>query len=328
VSAPTQPEPDVEPDPPGPGAASAAAELIAGLTAAAPAIPPKFFYDDLGSRLFTAITALPEYYPTRTEAALLAQQLPAIAAAAPVAGCTFVDLGAGNCEKAARLFATVRPSHYVAVDIASGFLRDALAVLQRLHPGIAMQGVGTDFSRRLRLPPSVPRERRLFFYPGSSIGNFTPADAVTFLRSVRDEMDAQGLLWIGVDLHKPKAVLEPAYDDALGVTAAFNKNVLTHVNRLLGADFDLGDWRHVAFYDDAQGRIEMHLEARRELHVTWPGGGRTFRAGERIHTENSYKHTVPGFRALLAAAGLRAVGHWTDPRQWFAFFVAEPATAP
>jgi dimethylhistidine N-methyltransferase len=298
------------------------ARLLAGLAATPAAIPPKWFYDDLGSRLFAAITALPEYYPTRSEAELLRTHLPAIVAATPVTGGTLIDLGAGNCEKAAPLFPHLRPRHYVAVDISDDYLRDCLQRLQRLHPDIAMHGVGTDFSERLDLPPTLPTQRRTFFYPGSSIGNFTPADAVTFLRSVRDHMGHDGALWIGVDLQKPHAVLEPAYDDALGVTAAFNKNVLTHVNRVASTDFVLADWRHVAFYDARLGRIEMHLEAVRDVHVSWPGGGRTFARGERIHTENSYKHTIPGFRDLLARAGLSPAGHWTDDRGWFAFFVA------
>ncbi len=302
------------------------AHLLAGLASACPSIAPKYFYDELGSRLFTAITALPEYYPTRTEAELLAQHLPAITAAAPTVGATLIDLGAGNCEKAARLFAAVRPTTYVAVDISAEFLRGCLARLQRLHTGITMLGVGTDFSARLDLPPSVPSHRRLFFYPGSSIGNFTPRDAHTFLRSVRAQMLTDGVLWIGVDLQKARDVLELAYDDPLGVTAAFNKNVLQHVNRIVGTDFDLADWRHVAFYEPQLGRIEMHLEAVTDVRVTWPGGGRLFRAGQRIHTENSYKHTVPSFRALLAEAGLHTVGHWTDAAGWFAFFVATPTS--
>jgi L-histidine N-alpha-methyltransferase len=328
VTAPTPNTPAAEAQPPadaGSPADEELARLLAGLAAGQPSIPPKYFYDDLGSRLFAAITALPEYYPTRTEAALLASHLPAIAAAAPVDGGTLVDLGAGNCEKAPALFPHVRPSSYVAVDISSDFLGEALTRLQRLHPDITMLGVGTDFSRRLELPPTVPQHRRVFFYPGSSIGNFTPEEACAFLRSVAGQMRGDGALWIGVDLQKAHDVLEVAYDDPLGVTAAFNKNVLRHVNRLVGSDFDLADWRHVAFYDAREGRIEMHLEAHRDVRVTWPGGGRTFRRGQRIHTENSYKHTIPGFRALLEDAGLRAVGHWTDARQWFAFFVAVPA---
>jgi hypothetical protein len=162
-----------------------------GLGAAIPHIAPRFFYDELGSRLFTAITALPEYYPTRTEAQLLRQHLPAIVAAAPVQGATLVDLGAGNCEKAASLFAAVHPQRYVAVDISVEFLRESLDRLQRLHPGIDMVGVGTDFSQQLELPPTLGRHRRLFFYPGSSIGNFTPDDAVAFLRSVLLKKRAQ-----------------------------------------------------------------------------------------------------------------------------------------
>lgn len=302
-----------------------AAELHRGLLARPAAIPPKWFYDDLGSRLFAAITALPEYYPTRTEAALLREHLPAIAGAAPVTGGTLIDLGAGDCRKAAALFATVRPSTYVAVDIADGFLRDALTSLRREHPGIAMLGVATDFSARLDLPPTVPTTRRVFFYPGSSIGNFTPPDAIAFLASVRAAMGDDGVLWIGVDLRKPVHLLVPAYDDALGVTAAFNKNALQHLNRVVGTDFAVADWRHVALWNDRLGRVEMHLEAVRDLHVSWPGGKRAFAAGERIHTENSYKHTLDGFTGLLAEAGLAARGRWTDANGWFAFFVAVPA---
>ncbi|MFY9343489.1 MAG: L-histidine N(alpha)-methyltransferase [Planctomycetota bacterium] len=315
-------------EPPATPPAEEVAGLRAGIAAEHAAIPPKYFYDELGSRLFAAITALPEYYPTRTEAALLRQHLPAITAAAPVTGGTLIDLGAGNCEKAAVLFPFVQPRDYIAVDISAEFLRDCLARLQRLHPAIAMRSVGTDFSERLELPPGLPAHRRTFFYPGSSIGNFTPEQARTFLRSVRAHMGHDGALWIGVDLQKARDVLERAYDDPLGVTAAFNQNVLLHVNRLASTDFALADWRHVAFYDVGHHRIEMHLEAVRELRVRWPGGERRFRAGERIHTENSYKHTVPGFRALLAEAGLRTAGHWTDPAQWFAFFVAVPDGRP
>jgi L-histidine N-alpha-methyltransferase len=305
--------------------ADAREEILAGLAGAPPSIAPKFLYDQLGSRLFEAITALPEYYPTRTEAELLAEHLPAITAAAPVDGGTLIDLGAGSCAKAAALFPHVRPGTYVAVDIAGAFLGGAVEQLQRLHPGLPMVAVETDFTAGLELPAAVPRQRRLFFYPGSSIGNFTPSEAVAFLRTVRGEMQPDSVLWIGVDLQKDPALLVAAYDDALGVTAAFNRNVLLHVNRLAGTDFALADWRHVALYDERAGRIEMHLEAVRDVDVRWRNGGRTFRAGQRIHTENSYKYTVPHFRSVLGAADLHAVGHWTDPAGWFAFFVARPA---
>jgi L-histidine Nalpha-methyltransferase len=304
-----------------------AARIRADLAAPTASIAPRWFYDDLGSRLFRAITALPEYYPTRTEAALLQQHLQAIVAATALHRPTMIDLGAGDCEKAARLLDTVQPSTYVAVDISAAFLHEALAQLRRHHPGIDMLGVGADFAERLELPAAVPSERRLFFYPGSSIGNFTPPDAQRFLASVRAQMHGASALWIGVDLHKPREVLELAYDDPLGVTAAFNRNVLRHVNHLAGTDFDVSDWKHVAFYAERLGRIEMHLEALRPVTVRWPDGVRRFTTGERIHTENSYKHTVPGFRAMLGQAGLRTVEHWTDARGWFAFFLAVPDRA-
>lgn len=311
-----------------PAPADDRAALLAGLGSPQPSIPPRFFYDDLGSRLFAAITALDEYYPTRTEAELLRLHLPAIAQATGLRRPTLVDLGAGNCEKAARLFPTVQPAHYVAVDIATDYLRLALGDLHRRFPGIEMCGVATDFSARLVLPAAVPTARRLFFYPGSSIGNFTPDDAVGFLASLRQQMGGDGALWIGVDLQKPVAIVERAYDDALGVTAAFNRNVLLHVNRIAGSDFAVDDWRHVARYDTREHRIEMHLECARDVVVTWPGGQRSFARGQRIHTENSYKHTVAGFRDLLARAGLCTIGCWTDPADWFGFFAAVPATAP
>jgi dimethylhistidine N-methyltransferase len=291
------------------------------LLAPQPSIPPKFFYDELGSRLFAAITALDEYYLARTEAELLDEHLPAIAAAASATGCTFIDLGAGNCEKAARCFPIVAPACYVAVDISSDFLRSSLDDMQRRFPDLEMLGVSTDFAVRLELPAAVPRHRRLFFYPGSSIGNFTPTEAVAFLASLRRQMHG-GLLWIGVDLQKPIDVLERAYDDGLGVTAAFNRNMLRNCNRLAGTDFAIDDWRHVAFFNAAESRIEMHLESVRDVEVSWPGGHRRFRAGDRIHTENSYKHSLDGFAAILAAAGLRCAQRWTDAAGWFGFFVA------
>jgi dimethylhistidine N-methyltransferase len=309
-----------------PGAALPADEAAAGLRARPAALPPKFFYDALGSRLFDAITALPEYYPTRTEAAIFASERPAIAAAVHAAlgpTPTLIDLGAGSCDKAAAFFAALHPAHYVAVDISATHLRDTLARLQRLHPGIAMTGVGLDFSRQLALPAGVqdPGQPALVFYPGSSIGNFAPDDALRLLRQAH-ALAAGGALLIGVDRVKPRPVLEAAYDDALGVTAAFNLNVLRHVNTLLGSDFDLRQWQHRAFFNADASRIEMHLQAREALAVRWPGGGRDFAGGERIHTENSYKWTPETFGALLHDAGWRGLQHWTDAQGWFSVFLA------
>jgi L-histidine N-alpha-methyltransferase len=296
------------------------AELSAGLLAHAAAIAPKYFYDALGSRLFDAITELPEYYPTRTEAQILAARGVDIAATVGP-GRTLVDLGAGNCEKAGRLFATLQPRRYVAVDISVEFLRHSLACLQREHTAMDMVGVGVDFSQSLQLPAEVGAAPRTLFYPGSSIGNFTPADAQAFLQRAR-EASPGGNLLIGVDLVKAKAVLDAAYDDELGVTAAFNLNTLAHVNRLLGSNFALRQWQHVAFFDEARSRIEMHLEAREAVTVRWPGGERRFAAGERIHTENSCKYTVESFDALLRRAGYVHTCCWTDDQGWFAVFAA------
>lgn len=301
-------------------AAAVRAELARGLQASTAFTSPKYLYDALGSRLFEAITHLPEYYPTRTEATIFARHAAEMAALLP-AGMTLVDLGAGNCEKAARLFDVLRPARYVAVDISVAFLRDALASLQRQHPGLDMLGVGLDFSAQLTLPPQAGDGPRLVFYPGSSIGNFTPAEALVFLRQARQAAQGGGLL-IGVDLVKPVAVLEPAYDDALGVTAAFNRNLLRHINHLLGSDFDVTQWRHRARFNLQDARIEMHLEAVQDLTVCWPGAQRHFGEGECIHTENSCKYTPSQFGSLLREAGFSQIEQWRDEQDWFAVFLA------
>lgn len=291
-------------------------ELCRGLSAPAAFVPPKYFYDELGSKLFAAICELPEYYPTRTEAAILKSNLAAIA---EVVGqdATLIDLGAGDCAKASRLFSALQPGQYVPVDISVEFLRDAVGQLQKRFPHIRMTGLGMDFSTSINLPDAVEKSKRLFFYPGSSIGNFTPAQAVEFLQRLRGDCDDDGGVLIGVDLVKDHAVLNAAYDDALGVTAAFNLNVLSHLNKLLEANFDIRNWRHVSFFNAEQSRIEMYLEARCSHAVKWRGGERLFQEGERIHTENSYKYTQAGFIPLLQQAGWMVNRIWTDEQGWF-----------
>ena len=301
-----------------------AQELERGLLQRHAAVSPKYLYDALGSALFVAITELPEYYPTRTEAAIMAGHGAEIARAARALlpdGFALVDLGAGDGAKAARLFGALQPARYVAVDVAESFLRVSLTALQQRHPQLPMTGVVADFARHLSLPDGVHDGASLVFYPGSSIGNFSPADAVQLLRQAR-ELSRGGALLIGADLVKPKAVLEAAYDDALGVTAAFNLNVLRHLNQRLGCNFDVRDWQHLALYDERQSRIEMHLQARRSVQLAWPGQRRSFAEGERIHTEYSYKWTRGAFEALLHEAGWRDVRCWTDERDWFGVYLA------
>jgi dimethylhistidine N-methyltransferase len=296
-------------------------ELIDGLARPQAQAAPKHLYDLLGSRLFEAITELPEYYPTRTERAIFDRHAAEMAAHAGT-GRALVDLGAGNCAKAARLFNAFRPARYVAVDISTAFLKGALGSLQREHPEIAMVGVGMDFSSTFELPAEAGPGPRTLFYPGSSIGNFNPDAALAFLTQARAAC-AGGALVIGVDLIKDHAMLEAAYDDPLQVTAAFNRNLLLHFNRLAGTDFRLADWAHRAFFNAAQARIEMHLVANRAVTVGWPGGERHFAAGATIHTENSYKWRVADFERLLAAAGFDSPRHWQDRQGWFAVFVAQ-----
>lgn len=297
------------------------AELDAGLRAHGPSISPKYLYDSLGSRLFEAICELPEYYPTRTEASIFARHGNAIASAIG-RGRNLIDLGAGNCAKAASLFPLLQPAQYVAIDISAAFVREALEQLQQRYSHIEMTALGQDFSAKLDLPSAVRREKRLFFYPGSSIGNFAPAEAVAFLRRARSQCDEDGHLLIGIDLVKDGAVLDAAYDDALGVTAAFNLNLLRHVNYLVCADFDVRQWRHSGKYNELQHRIEMHLEAREALTVNWHGGSRAFLAGERIHTENSYKYSQDRAVELLEKSGWKVTDVWTDPSRWFGVFHA------
>jgi dimethylhistidine N-methyltransferase len=303
------------------------AELDAGLRARHACMSPKFLYDALGSKLFEAICELPEYYPTRTEAAIFARHGADIAATAG-SGVTLVDLGAGNCAKAASLFPLLRPAQYVPVDISADFLQDAVARLRQRFPHIDMRAVGMDFSSSAwRLPDFVHEDRRLFFYPGSSIGNFAPDEAREFLRRVHAQCGADGGILIGIDLAKDGAVLDAAYDDALGVTAAFNLNLLRHVNRLLDADFDIRGWRHRGFYNAAEGRVEMHLEARSAQQVNWRGGSRRFEAGEWIHTENSYKYRQSEAVGLLEQSGFAATRVWTDEQGWFAVIHARALPA-
>lgn len=298
-------------------------EITHGLRQRPACISPKYFYDPHGSRLFEEITRLPEYYPTRTETALMQQHAASIAQAVGT-GRTVVELGAGNCQKARALCRLVQPARFVGVDISADFLQEAVQGLRDDFPGLDARAVGGDLTLGVVLPADIPRAGRLVFYPGSSIGNFDPPHALQLLAHMRELIDNDGGLLIGIDLPKDVEVLEAAYDDAAGVTAAFNRNVLTHVNRLIGSDFDVQQWQHRAFFNADESRIEMHLEALGDFEVRWPGGGRRFDQGERIHTENSYKYPLHVFTDMLARAGFSQAQAWTDDRRWFAVVHARP----
>ena len=299
-------------------------EVVAGLVATPATVSPKYFYDALGSALYCAITRLPEYYPTRTEVQLFRRHRAEIAAALGK-GKQFVDLGAGDCAKAAGWLGVLAPRRYLAVDIAEDELDAALGRMTRDFPDVEMVGVVMDFSQRLDLDDVLGSDPVTFFYPGSSIGNFTPEEARAFLVQIRDDCASRpgsGVL-IGVDGKKAKATLDAAYDDALGVTAAFNRNALAHLNRRFGFDFAIESYGHRGFYDEAAGRIEMHLESLRDQSVSLGGGlARRFAAGERIHTENSYKYAAPEFEKLLRDAGFGAVQRWSNAEQGYFVFYA------
>lgn len=290
------------------------AELVAALHASPPWVPSKYFYDPLGCALFGAICELPEYYLTRTERSIVEANLPAIAAAVG-RGRQLVDLGAGDGAKAERLMPVLRPSRYLPVDIAREAVSGTLRRLATRFPGLPMTGVVTDFTRGLDLDDVLDDAPVALFYPGSSIGNFTPPEAVAFLAQMHGACRARpgsGLL-IGVDLVKDARRLERAYDDALGVTAAFNRNVLNQVNAVLGTGFDPVAFLHRALWVPEHSRIEMHLEAAASQVVAIDGVCRTFYAGERIHTENSCKYTRDAFVALLGEAGFGDPRCWSDP---------------
>ena len=297
------------------------AELTEALRQPRAFIPPKYFYDSLGSRLFEAICELPEYPLMRTERAIVDAHVHEIAARIGP-GSVLIDLGAGNCEKAERLFGWLAPTQYVAIDIAADFLRERLGVLAQRNPQHPMLGIAQDFTQSIQLPEEVENGARTLFYPGSSIGNFAPDAAFSFLRRTREACGDDGHLLLGADLVKDKALLDLAYDDPLGVTAAFNLNVLRNVNALLRSDFDVAEWRHIAFFNPECSRIEMHVEARRDLVVRWPGAGRAFTSGERIHTENSYKYTPDTLRQMLKRAGYAWVALYTDDAGGFAVALA------
>jgi L-histidine Nalpha-methyltransferase len=296
-------------------------DVIEGLSQPQKTLPPKYFYDAEGSRLFDRICRLPEYYPTRAELALTRSHLADIARFAG-RRCELVEYGSGASLKTRLLLRALRPAAYVPVDISHSALAGAARRLAREFGWLHIFAVVGDFSQPLRLPVFRPRagRRRVVYFPGSTIGNLDLQEAQAFLSMSRAQVGAGGAMLIGVDLKKDATLLHAAYNDARGVTARFNLNLLRRVNRELGADFDLRRFRHYAFYNAGPGRIEMHLVSLARQSVRLGRHRFAFERGETIHTENSYKYSVAEFRALAAEAGFRTARAWQDARGRFALF--------
>jgi len=289
-----------------------AADVMTGLAARPKSLPPKYFYDLQGSALFERITELPEYYPTRCEIGILQDNAPAIASMFPP-GCALIEFGSGSSRKARIvLSAAATVEAYIPVDISGDFLLQDLAQLHRDLPHLVVHPLVEDFTQKFAIPQHLAKLPRVGFFPGSTIGNFEPDEAGRFLRHIGKMLGAGSLLAVGIDLVKDEETLNRAYNDAEGVTARFNLNLLTRMNRELGADFDLSAFKHDAFFNSEKSRIEMHLASTKQQRVRINGAAIDFQEGETIHTENSYKYTVKSFRALARKNGWSPVKVFTD----------------
>lgn len=297
-------------------------DVLEGLARPQKMVPPKYFYDARGSELFVRITELPEYYPTRTELGILRERAAEIAAQIPP-GAAIVEFGAGAATKIRILLGAYRAAAYVPVDISGGFIESQADALRQNFPRLAVYPVAADFTRPFALPEAVRDLPKVGFFPGSTLGNFEPQEAGRFLDSARGILGRSAQMVIGVDLEKDERVLLPAYDDAAGVTAQFNLNLLVRINRELGGDFDVTSFRHRAIYNRDHHRVEMHLVSLRDQTVHMLGERFAFRAGESIHTENSYKYSMARFQALAVRSGWRPMQCWTDAARMFSVQVIE-----
>ncbi len=288
-------------------------DAINGLAATPKSLPPKYFYDAEGSRLFDLICELPEYAVTRTETAMMRRHAREMAACLG-SSCALIEFGSGSSQKSRLLIEALRPAVYAPIEISRVALEASVRRLAEDYPWLSIEAVWGDYARPLVLPLSADARalRRAAYFPGSSISNFAPAEATAFLARVAALTGAGGALLIGIDLRKPVDRMTKAYDDAAGVTAAFNRNVLVRMNRELEADFDPGSFRHVALYNPVEGRIEMHLASTGHQRVQLAGRSVTFFPGETLHTENSYKYDLADFGALAHRGG------WVTRRQWLA----------
>ncbi|OHD04598.1 MAG: dimethylhistidine N-methyltransferase [Sphingopyxis sp. RIFCSPHIGHO2_01_FULL_65_24] len=301
------------------------ADVHAGLSQAQKAVPARWFYDATGSALFEDITTLPEYYPTRSETDLLKRHAGEMAAAIGP-GRAVVELGSGSSTKTPLLLEAIRPAAYVPVDISGDFLRESSDALAARFPGLAIYPVEADFTQRVALPREICPLPKLGFFPGSTIGNMVARTAIDLLRNWREALGDGSLLLIGIDRIKDIAVLERAYDDPAGVTAAFNLNLLTRINRELDGTIPVDNFLHRAVWDDVHARIEMHLVAACDMDFTVDGRRYHMAKGETIHSENSHKYGARDANLLLRASGWTPVATWDDADPAFALILAE-ATA-
>lgn len=303
-----------------------AADVLRGLSSHPKCLPPKLFYDAEGSSLFEQITETPEYYPTRTERGILEQYAGEIIEAAG-SNLTLIELGAGSASKTRVLISALLRRQlrleFHPVDVSPAALKDALASLNGDFPRLHVRPIVADYSHNLPELNQIPG-RKLVLFIGSTVGNFEPEEARAFLKRVRSSLCPGDSLLLGLDMVKDARILRNAYNDAAGVTARFNKNLLARINRELGADFDLDEFQHVAFWNARKSRIEMHLESRVDQVVRVPDLDREFHFlfGERIHTENSYKFTPSSIKRLLRQSGLSLEHRWTDPKEWFSVVLA------
>ncbi len=295
---------------------SFAQDVIEGLSQQPKKLSPKYFYDEAGSKLFEQITLLPEYYPTRTELRILRDRGTEIATAIPT-NAALVEFGAGATTKVRLLLKQCAFKAYVPVDISGDFLNGQASALREDFPHLAVYPVTADFTKPFELPPEVKDMPKVGFFPGSTIGNFDPHEACAFLRSARAILGEGATLIVGVDLEKDERVLHDAYNDAAGVTGQFNLNMLARINRELGANLDLDGFKHRAIYNRERHRIEMHLISRKPQTVRVLDHTATFRTGETIHTESSYKYSIDRFTDLARSSGWTPRASWTDPDGMF-----------
>lgn len=291
------------------------------------AIPARWLYDYAGSELFDAITQLPEYYPTRTETALLGQCLDE-AAALIGANRNIIEFGAGSVTKTPLLIKATNPVRFIPIDISGDFLRSSVKMLQKLFPQLPIIPIEADFMNTVELPKTVNEFNNLGFFPGSTIGNMTPMAATDLLRSMHATLGNDAMLMIGFDRIKDRDVLVAAYDDGAGVTADFNLNLIKRIRRELQSDIDADTFRHKAIWNEAEHRIEMHLQARSDFHFSVSGESFSMRAGETIHTENSHKYGVAEAKTLLRTAGWTPVKIWSDTDDYFSIILAQANPTP